>query len=226
MVSLKGTKDGLVITLGDGEWSQVLSELASQLERPRAAQFFHGVRARLAPGERELSETEIDQLYELLEQHAIQIELHAPVPLPRRVESESRAAESETRAVEIETLTAEKPEPGLWGEAALVRRTVRSGQIIRYPGCVIVHGDVNPGAEIIAGGDVLIWGKLRGLVHAGASGDEKAVVGALLLAPMQLRIGSHIARAPDDRGKKDRGAEIARVRDGRIVIESWKAGKD
>jgi septum site-determining protein MinC len=173
----------------------------------------------LAPGERELSEPEIDDLCGLLERHAIQIELHAPVPVPPRLPSEPGP-------VEIEIPAVEKSDPESWGQAAFVQRTVRSGQIIRYRGSVIVHGDVNPGAEIIAGGDVFIWGKLRGVVHAGASGDEKAVVGALLLAPTQLRIGSHIARAPDVRGKNERGAELARVRNGHIIIESWKTGKD
>ncbi len=219
MVSLKGTQDGLLITIGDGEWPQILTELQSQLDRPRAAQFFRGARARLAPGERALSETEITELTGLLERHAMQLDLQ---PLAPR----SREHAPTTPISAAESSTTSKSEPELWVEAALVRRTVRSGQVVRYPGHVVVYGDVNPGAEIVASGDVIIWGKLRGMVHAGASGDDRAVVGALLLAPMQLRIGNHIARAPDERGKKDRGAEIARVRDGRIVIESWKAGKD
>jgi len=209
-----------LITIGEGEWPQILTELESQLDRPRAAQFFRGARARLAPGERALNETEITELTGLLEQHAMQLDLQPLAPRPRE-----HASVDAARPI-AESSAANKSEPELWVEAALVRRTVRSGQVIRYPGHVVVHGDVNPGAEIVASGDVIIWGKLRGMVHAGASGDDKAVVGALLLAPMQLRIGNHIARAPDERGKKERGAEIARVRDGRIVIESWKVGKD
>ncbi|MGE5139679.1 MAG: septum site-determining protein MinC, partial [Rudaea sp.] len=110
-----------------------------------------------------------------------------------------------------------------WTDAALVRRTLRSGQVLRYPGPVIVFGDVNAGSEIVAGGDVLIWGRLRGVVHAGAGGDDRAVVCALVLAPTQLRIGAHIARAPDDRSSGARGPEVARVREDRIVIEGWKA---
>jgi septum site-determining protein MinC len=217
VVSLKGTKDGLLITIGDGEWQQVLADLASQLERPRAAQFFHGARAHLAPGARVLNEAEINDLYDLLDRHAMQLELQTTVPPPPRIEALPLPRDSRGE---------EKHDGELWIEAALVRRTVRSGQVVHYPGHVVVYGDVNPGAEIIAGGDVIIWGRLRGMVHAGASGDDKAVVGALLLAPMQLRIGGHIARAPDERGKKERGAEMARVRDGRIVIESWKVSRE
>ena len=83
------------------------------------------------------------------------------------------------------------------GEGAiLVRRTLRSGYSLQHSGHVVVIGDVNPGAEIIAGGDVIVWGHLRGMVHAGAEGNDDAVVCALDLAPTQLRIGGLIATTP------------------------------
>jgi septum site-determining protein MinC len=68
---------------------------------------------------------------------------------------------------------------------------------------------------------VYVWGKLRGVVHAGAAGDDHATVGALILAPTQLRIGQYIARAPDEHRVLRWPAEIARVRDGQIVVEPW-----
>jgi septum site-determining protein MinC len=83
-----------------------------------------------------------------------------------------------------------------------------------------VYGDVNAGAEIIAGGNVVVWGKLRGIVHAGANGDESAVVCALDLAPTQLRIATYITVSPEDKRRKPR-PEIAFVRQGRIVAEAW-----
>ena len=80
-------------------------------------------------------------------------------------------------------------------------------------------GDVNPGAEVIAGGNVLVWGKLRGMVHAGALGDSEAVVCALVLAPTQLRINNKIAISPAEGRKKH--PEMALVRDGKVVAEPW-----
>jgi len=115
----------------------------------------------------------------------------------------------------------EPPENAL--QALLIHRTVRSGQIIRHSGTIVVIGDVNPGAEVIAEGDVLVWGKLRGVVHAGASGNDNAMVGALILSPTQLRIGGYIARAPDEKRLNSWPAEIARVRDGQIIVEPWSA---
>jgi len=108
------------------------------------------------------------------------------------------------------------------GQCAVVTGVVRSGTSVRHSGTVVVFGDVNAGAEIVAGGSVVVWGRLRGTVHAGAAGDEKAVVCALQLEPTQLRIGSSIARAPDEPGS-DRGPEVARVQDGLIVVDAWPA---
>ncbi len=106
-------------------------------------------------------------------------------------------------------------------EGILLRRTLRSGQVARHEGHVAVIGDVNAGAEIVAGGDVIVWGKVRGIIHAGAMGDENAVVCALHLAPTQLRIGPHIARAPEGHAVRPRAPEKASVRDGSIVVEPW-----
>src|SRR5439155_16232339 len=83
------------------------------------------------------------------------------------------------------------------GEAVFVRRTIRSGQIVRHHGHVTVLGDLNAGGEVIAGGNVIVWGRLSGTVHAGALGDRNAVILALELAPTQLRIADLIARPPD-----------------------------
>lgn len=75
--------------------------------------------------------------------------------------------------------------------------TVRSGVDIRHPGSVVVVGDVNPGGSVIADGDILIWGRLRGLAHAGAGGNLQCVIMALQMEATQIRIGDTVARCPD-----------------------------
>jgi septum site-determining protein MinC len=85
---------------------------------------------------------------------------------------------------------------------------------------VVIFGDVNPGAEVIAGGNIIVWGRIRGVVHAGVDGDEKAVVCALDLAPTQLRIADKIAVSPKKQGKIQ--PETARLEGDRIVAESWQ----
>lgn len=112
------------------------------------------------------------------------------------------------------TGTAEAKEQALY-----LRRTLRAGQRIAYDGSVIVMGDVNAGAEIVATGDVLVFGNLRGIVHAGARGDEAACVCAWRLHPVQLRIGRLISRPPDGAAEEPTVPEVARISEGRVVIE-------
>jgi septum site-determining protein MinC len=81
-------------------------------------------------------------------------------------------------------------------EALLIKTTCRSGEVIRYPGDVVVLADVNPGAEIIADGDILVFGNLRGLAHAGAGGDIQATIIALNLDTHRLQIGPYTGVAP------------------------------
>ncbi|MEM1368722.1 MAG: septum site-determining protein MinC [Cyanobacteria bacterium P01_H01_bin.15] len=93
-------------------------------------------------------------------------------------------------AAEDETL------PFLLAEPLYFSGTLRSGKEIAHPGNVILIGDLNPGGAIIAAGDILVWGFLRGVVHAGAWGDRARRIMALKMLPTQLRIADIVARAP------------------------------
>jgi len=108
----------------------------------------------------------------------------------------------------------------------LVQRTLRSGQSISYDGNIVIVGDVNPGAEVVASGNVVVMGYLRGVVHAGAGGDENAAVYAYRLQPTQLRIANHITRAPDGEETRSQDPEVARVKDGIVVIEAFQFGSE
>ncbi|NJL66869.1 MAG: septum site-determining protein MinC [Oscillatoriales cyanobacterium RU_3_3] len=87
--------------------------------------------------------------------------------------------------------------PQSLAEPLYLQMTVRSGAEIRHPGTVIVFGDVNPGGSVIAGGDILVWGRLRGTVHAGAGGNVKSAIVALQMEPMLIRIAKYVARGPE-----------------------------
>jgi septum site-determining protein MinC len=96
------------------------------------------------------------------------------------------------------------------------RGTLRGGQALHNLGNLVVIGDVNPGAELVASGDIVVFGALRGVAHAGAQGDRSARVIALELAPTQLRIATLIASG--DAGARPRGPEHASIADERIVV--------
>ena len=103
------------------------------------------------------------------------------------------------------------------------RGTVRSGQSLEFPGNIVILGDVNPGAYVIASGDIIVMGRLNGVIHAGAEGEERAVVIGAGFFPSQLRIAHYIGRPPDEQPQRKTGrqgqTEKASIKDGGIVIE-------
>lgn len=106
--------------------------------------------------------------------------------------------------------------------AKVVFGTVRSGQRVETPFSLVIVGDVNPGADLIAGGDIIVLGSLRGTAHASAYDDDgfDSVIVALHMRPMQLRIGSIISRGSDEDVKLP---EIARIENRRIVVETFNS---
>jgi septum site-determining protein MinC len=231
-VAIKGIGQGLLITLGDNPFEQALNQLSSELER--TGPFFHGSQATLAVGRRSLERDELARVQELLEGH--QMDLWAVLAEREETREAARSLGLATRLagsrVDLEGRLlggradkASEPaqtadEPAAPGNGLLLRETLRSGRSVFHPGHVIVIGDVNPGAEVIAGGDVVVWGRLRGLVHAGAMGDASAVICALELIPTQLRVAGHIAVSPHGQGRPS-VPEKASVKGDQIVAESW-----
>ncbi len=100
-------------------------------------------------------------------------------------------------------------------------KTIRSGQLLESDGNIVVVGDVNPGAELVATGNIVVMGALKGTVHAGAKGNRDAIVVALNLSPIQLRIANVISRSPDVATEHGIIPEIAYVREDKIFIEDF-----
>jgi septum site-determining protein MinC len=217
-VQIKGIRDGLLVILGEGNWDELHPVLLEQLDQQ--AEFLRGARLALDVGNLILKAVDLGQLRDQLSERGLA--LWAVLSSSPTTEQTAQTLGLATRIAKPapERVTASAVTSLKSGEqAVLVRRTLRSGFSLKHPGHIIIIGDVNPGAEIVAGGDVLVWGHLRGMVHAGAEGDENAVVCALDLAPTQLRIAGLIATTPKRRGKPQ--PETARVMDGQVVAEPW-----
>jgi septum site-determining protein MinC len=227
-VSIKGIKDGLLIALSPTEeWQSITQELAARIDEQQA--FFKGARVTVDVGERPVPKYELTSLKALLERRSLSlivvqsssattIESAHALDLRANVLQDSRQQNNELDADMLDALPIDSEEQGTVG--VMIKRTLRSGRTIHSRGHVVVYGDVNPGAKIIATGDIIIWGRLRGMVHAGAEGDTSAVICALDMSPNQLRIADLIATAPNDKRHKAR-PEIASVRDEQIVVEAW-----
>ncbi|MCB9686941.1 MAG: septum site-determining protein MinC [Alphaproteobacteria bacterium] len=104
----------------------------------------------------------------------------------------------------------------------VIHRTLRSGNVVRFDGDLFVFGDVNPGAQVVATGNITVLGALKGMAHAGAAGDETSFILAFDLRPTQLRIGRKIAIPPERRSGADLHPEIAAVVDEQIVLEAYQ----
>ncbi len=101
------------------------------------------------------------------------------------------------------------------------KKTLRSGQLLESEGNVVIIGDVNPGAEVEAAGNIFVMGTVKGMVHAGKDGNNEAVVVALNLSPTQLRIGELITRPPEGVQKNYLSPEMAYIKDDKIFIEEF-----
>ena len=223
LIAIKGISDGLLISLSTTEkWQSVTDELAKRIDGKRA--FYSGATIIVELGARPVPKYELSSLKALLERRGLSLSL---------VRSDSDTTRQSARSLDLktsenglpakparrqaETRPVNPEETGTRG--VIFRRTLRSGRTIHSEGHVVVFGDVNPGAKVIAAGDVVVWGKLRGTVHAGALGDESAVVCALDMNPNQLRIASYIVTSPPGKRRKIL-PEVASIRGNQIVVEA------
>ncbi len=229
-ITLKGIKDGLLVTIKPGgKWSERMKRLAALIDGQ--GNFFRGARVMLSVGARNLGQRELQSAQKMLAKRDVALigvlsesmnTTGAALKLGLRVDL--GAADMVTSPVAQVAPLPHKPpridpeERGTHG--VLLRRTLRNGRTVHSDGHVVVLGDVNAGAVIVAEGDVIVWGRLRGVVHAGAGGDEAAVVCALYLAPTQLRIAGYISISPEARPGKPQ-PEKAMVRNGRIEAVAW-----
>ncbi len=231
LVAIKGIKDGLLITLSPTEeWNVITSELAARIDEQNT--FFAGAHVTVDFGERPVPKYELTSLRALLERRdltlvvvlsdsnttleaalSLDIRTTTGAPIPGRKQEEITPFNPE------EDVPFDPEEEGTVG--VMLRRTLRSGRTVHSGGHVVIYGDVNAGAEIVATGDIIVWGNLRGTVHAGAEGDEDAVVCALNMIPGQLRIAGYITTSPEEKHRQPQ-PEVAFIRDNQIVVEAWK----
>lgn len=110
------------------------------------------------------------------------------------------------------------------GKTKFIRKTVRGGQSVNFPGNIVIIGDINSGAEVSAGGNIIVLGSIKGNVSAGTSGNTKAIIAAFLLQPEVLKIADIITISPDD-SEKPQFPEVAKIKDEVIIVEPYLPNK-
>jgi len=207
-VTFKGRQDGITVML---DATTELSIIADVLrEKIVAAESFFGEsQAIIRFSGRELSEADKEMLVGIIKEGS-RLEIVETI-----IEKTGESAQEEVKEVggyemaDNECMTVYQ------------RGSLRSGQSIRYAGSVVLMGDVNAGAEIVAEGNVIVMGAIKGLVHAGCSGNASCYVSALSMQPTQLRIADVLIYIPIDIVKKNKNRVdpvYAHISDGQICI--------
>jgi septum site-determining protein MinC len=218
LVQIKGIRDGLLATFAEAAWEDQCSALLSQIEERSA--FFQGARLALDVGSQILKVNDLVALRDRLSERSV---------ILWAVLGDSPVTENTSQLLGLATRIS-KPRPEeqkhvdvAEDSALFITKTLRSGKRIEFPGNVVVLGDVNAGAEIIADGHVVVWGRVRGMIHAGAKGDRSAVICALDLSATQLRIANETSAMLKPR--KNPQPEVASINEeGHLQSEPWRTG--
>ena len=234
-ISIRGRMDGLAVEVGAAPWPDVIAALTARLGQ--SSSFFRNANVALDLGPRALAEEDLNAVAALLRKHDMNLALvrtgaertfqaALALGLTATLEGADGAAMAEATAAQSNAAT---------GGYFVYRGYLRSGNRLRRQEHVLVIGDVNPGAEVISDGDVLVWGRLRGIAHAGAAGNVRAIVAALDMEPTQLRIADVMTTSPDPQpgqpGKwfwqrsAHKRPEVARLINKAIAFEEWDAGR-
>lgn len=200
-VTIKGTKDGLTLHLDDScSFDQLLHELEEMLSLKQYIQQdgpVIGVNVKV--GNRFVNKKQREKL-ELIIKQKRNLMIEA-------IES-NVITKDEALRLKRET------------EVISVAKIVRSGQVLKVKGDLLLIGDVNPGGTVIASGNIFVLGALRGIAHAGVEGNIQAVIAASLMKPAQLRISDIINRAPDHLPHEGNELECAHINEnGEMIIE-------
>lgn len=209
-IKFSGTDTGLLMRF---EWDTPVAQLLGELEAhlQKSPTFFNGARVLLEIGRQPTPMHDIEQMRNVLSRYGVTLEGIIPM---------LDGAERRPAALPQPIVAAPMFDPQT--SVHLEYRTLRSGEKIAYEGQVVIMGDVNPGAEVTAGYNIFIWGSLKGSAYAGMPDHEGAVIAALHLAPIQLRIAGYIARAPEARPTTVWAPEMARIDQNAIVVETWE----
>jgi len=210
LVEFKGTKDGIIVQFSpDIEMDKLLVSLKKKLTE--GSHFFKGAKIISLTG-RDLEDEEVEAIITLVRTDFDLDIVDRPYKKALKIDIDEESLSDEKSEDLLKTMTVKS-------NTVFHRGTLRSGKRIESEADLVVLGDVNPGAELVANGNIVVMGYLRGVAHAGRNGDPKSFVSANKLQPTQLRIGALITRAPDEGHDDPDYPEIAFIRNNNIIIE-------
>jgi septum site-determining protein MinC len=176
-------------------WYEIWQQMRQRLQNDRLR--VANTPVHLLAKDRLLDSRQLQELAEVLSEVQLQLKSVATSRRQTAIAAVSSGYSVEQLQPESSLSSETKAAPTPLSDALYLEMTVRSGAEIRHPGSVIILGDLNPGGIVVADGDIVVWGRLRGVAHAGASGNRDCLIMSLQMEPTQLRIADAVARAPE-----------------------------
>lgn len=219
-VVFKGHQNGILLILDDKIGFDSLKE-ALKKKVLDARDFFEGANTAITFKGRNLTENEELELLDIVSKNSGLDISFVNKSLPAESEEEKEKKWKPTPAEPPKSVIPEDFAPVLTSKKNITTYhtgSIRSGQSLEFNGSIVVIGDINPGGEVKAEGNVIILGKLKGKVHAGCKGAADCFVSALYMNPTQLIISDVITYFPDDASRVF-VPEYAYIKDGQIFVE-------
>ena len=199
-ISINLRKNEIVIKLSDeAEQKDIIASLKKKL--PELKKLYQDEKTPILVTGKVLKNKEIDEIKELIKEK-IDVEIDFDMPKGLGLHSIKKTFEKEIAV----------------SETKFHRGSLRSGQKIETEGSIVIIGDVNSGAEVVASDNIIIQGALRGLAHAGAKGNRQAIIAAGLVDTVQIRIANIVKEINRDEEVMHKQAYIA-IQDNKIIIE-------
>ena len=216
-VIIKGNKDGLNALVDIEKFSGFNNMLLVLTEKlSRGKKFYKHSTLYITINTSLLDESEMEKLKKVILEE---------IGVKEIIIEDSLNDNNKKKEVNKESEKSVKVFSGIYeGRTKFLRKTVRGGQCIHFPGNIVIIGDINSGAEVYAGGNIIVLGSIKGNVFAGDNGNKKAIIAAFSLEPEILKIGDIITISPDDY-QKPKYPEVARIKDGSIIVEPYLTNK-
>lgn len=193
IATIKGSGEGIIVTINSSNINDIKNELKEKIDN--SISFFKGAKIK-----------EINSICE----ESLKEEI---LTFLKTEYSMKELPKKEKLKTNIDYKTTIK-----YDETKYIYKTIRSGQQIKHKGNVIVIGDVNPGGIVEATGNIIIFGSLKGVAKAGS---KESIIAAIKFEASQIKISDLMSRRPDEEFEKVDYPEVAKVKNGSIVIESY-----
>ena len=198
-VSINLKKDYIVIKIAeDAEQRKIISALTKKISELK--KLYKDEKTPIKIVGKVLKNKEIDEIQELIKQN-IDVDIEFDMPKSLGLSSITRTFKQEIAV----------------SETKFHKGSLRSGQKLETEGSIVILGDVNSGAEVIASDNIVVLGNLRGLAHAGAGGNKKAIIAAASIESKQIRIADVIKEMEEE--KDEEGNPIAQTRKTYAYVE-------